>query len=402
LPLFNSFTDWLRGRGSPAQRILVAGDSHVRFWAGHDTLRENSGVYRDVHILWTGPATAYHAASAGSSTSALAKIRTHLNADPKRFGCVVLCFGEIDCRVHILVHALRENVSIQASVDRVVSNYMELVDRLRREFRIPILLWGPIASAPDSGSFHPAYPTIGSTKERNFATLSFAKALRREASKRRHVGQFDILPTLIDAALESRREYFLDGCHLNQRGMCDAVQALRACLTRMELQSLLPALERLPVIAERPARRNIADGLRYRVSSSMPGVTPQPFSGDPSSGYKFHTMLETNPFIEFDFGSAYLLDEIVVYNRSADCQERARNLRITASVDGVAYIDLFEPCEPVIFGGVHEGTPCHVKVRVSKPFRLLRLFLGAEQYFHLDFVQVFALSFLTEVAVPLI
>jgi hypothetical protein len=273
-----------------------------------------------------------------------------------------------------------------------------MVDLLLREFHLPILLWGPIASAPENGkNFHAEYPKVGSTKERNYATLLFAQSLRREASKRRGVEQFDILPTLIDSELDTRPEYFLDECHLNRRGLGDAEQALRACLTRMGLRSLLPAIERPPMLAVKHTRRNIADDLHYRVSSSMPGVTPEPFSGEPSAGYKLHTKLEHGPFIEFDFGSAYLLDEIVVYNRSIECQERACRLKITASLDGVSYVDIFNPEEPVAFGGVLEATPCRVEVSLPKPVRLLRLSLAAEQYFHLDFVQVFALSFLSDV-----
>ena len=383
-------------------RILVTGDSHSRFWAGYDTLAEHPSVFRGVDVLSIGPATAYNAGTLGSSTGAREKITAHLLANPGRYGCVILCFGEIDCRLHILKHALTNDVTIEDSVERVVARYMTLVDELRRKYDIPVLLWGPVASAPETAaSYNPIYPSIGSNIERNHVTVLFAEKIRAEAGRRKGVAQFDILDVMIDESMGTRPGFLFDECHVGARALPTAEKRLRSCLETLGLQRLLPTLERLPRMTSRRRIRNIADGLRYRVSSEMPGVPTHPFIGEPSPWAKFHTMLEPQPWILFDFGDAHLLDEVVVYNRSVERQDRAKWLHVLCSLDGKKFATLYEPAEPIAFGGVIEGTPCRIKIPDGVLARFLKLELRDETYFHLDFVQVFAFSFLADRAVPI-
>ena len=371
-------------------KILVAGDSHVRFWSGHDTLEDVPSVFDGIDILWVGAATAFHAATPNSSNQAQAKILQHLDKSEGRYGCVILSFGEIDCRAHILRQAILNGSTIGEEVGRVIDRYSGLVDQILR-YDIPVLQWGPPPTG-GSVSYNPEQPLVGTVFERNLVTQEFNRQIIGLESSRPHFKFFTIFAKYVDASLRTVPDCFIDGCHLSNVCLPDGEAALRSALRAIDRTDLLTALERELQVAITSVLRNIADGAPYQLSSIEPGTVVTPFRGSPTAGYKFHTTLEINPWLLMDFGAAFLIRKITVYNRSDFCQDRAETLQIEASVDGANFVTLYAP-ERTVFKGVWAGKPLSVEIQSPHFYRYLRFSLRAETYFHLEAIQVFAPSF---------
>ncbi len=226
----------LRGRRfvrAPAGTALVAiGDSHCRFWSGNDGVFEADRIPGIVtcHI---GPALAWNLIERTSRTRSGLAVRRALRdlAAQNYDGWVLLCFGEIDLRAHVLKH----EGELRANLARLVERYVEFVAGAKRIHR-KIALWGPGASPPEGSAENPEFPAIGSEAERNTATAIFTALLTERA---RDVGApvLSLLPLLVDEHGRSRRELLYDGCHVSQKLM----PAARRLLTETLGHSLLPA-----------------------------------------------------------------------------------------------------------------------------------------------------------------
>ena len=143
--------------------------------------------------------------------------------------------------------------------------------------------------------------------------------------------------------------------------------------------------------------RNIADGAAYTTSSRWGDIGLHPFAGEPTPGVKFHTDFEVNPWLLMDFGAPYEVREIVVYNRSDACQDRAETIMVEASTDGLSF-DMLYQAGRTIFDGVAGTAPLRITVRNSTAYRFMKFSLQEGTYFHLDFIQVFAAPFWRQAA----
>jgi len=101
-------------------------------------------------------------------------LRQRMERRNSDYGAAILCFGEIDCRAHMVRIALKNKISLPEVVDATVERYMMFVDWFVGHFGIPVVIWGPGPTTPPSKfSFNPDYPAIGSAIERNYAAHCF-------------------------------------------------------------------------------------------------------------------------------------------------------------------------------------------------------------------------------------
>lgn len=384
---------------SAQDRILAIGDSHVHFWGGTDAPGAAARAFSGVDLLHIGPATARDLGSSTSATAAGPGIEAHLQQHQGRYGCLLFCFGEVDCRVHIVRHALSAGLTLDEAALDVAERYFSYIADLRQRTGLPCVLWGPAPAAPSgTPAFDPEFPAAGSAVERNYATQRLNAQLARLAagtSGVEHIGLFD---RLVDAAGVTRPGALHDGRHLSPALLDDAVALLHGALDRLGcLARLGPALRRWPVL---PAAelRNIAAGWPYKASSATGSVHPTPFASAPGNGVMFHTDIEDQPYILFEFDASYCIKLIKVHNRSDACQHRARSLAIAASDDGVNWTEVYAPADfkPPGWG----PTAACIALPGNEFYRFVRLFLRERAYFHLECVEILVRTFNAALAVP--
>ena len=101
--------------------------------------------------------------------------------------------------------------------------------------------------------------------------------------------------------------------------------------------------------------------------------------------FAFHTDFENNPWWQIDLGGEISFDEIICFNRIDVCADRAENLVVESSADGVNWNVLHQ--NEGAFGGI-DGNPLRV-VTPRTAARYVRLRIQAETALHLDAVEIY-------------
>jgi len=202
-------------------RLVAIGDSHCRFWSGHDAVHAPDRI-PGIVTCHVGPGLAWNLIEPAAQTRAgrsVLRVLRDLAAQDYR-GWVLLCFGEIDLRAHVLRHAA--DGGLRPGVERLIERYLAFVAAARR-IHPRIALWGPGASQPAGTPDNPDFPAVGSETERNAATMLFT-ALLEERGRGLGVPVLSLLPLLVDEHGRTRRELLFDGCHIGQSLMPAAQQ----------------------------------------------------------------------------------------------------------------------------------------------------------------------------------
>jgi hypothetical protein len=203
--------------------IAVIGDSHTAFFSGAERIVAPfppeplaAGRFEIFHV---GPGLAASLVERQSENETRAKaLQALARRDPSTTAAVVLCFGEIDCRFHILRRATAAGSpteeGLQRSVEVTAHRYLSFVLEVALAGFRPIV-FGPVASTPLR--YDPPYewPTLGSVAERNAIARRFDRTMRALAAAH-GVAYVSIFEDLVDAALQTRPEHFFDGVHLGR------------------------------------------------------------------------------------------------------------------------------------------------------------------------------------------
>lgn len=373
-------------------RLLAAGDSHSQFWSGYNNLSSEKSIFAGIDLLHVGPATAYGLGKEGTSTQALEKITDHLDRRREEYGCLLLSFGEIDCRVHIVRNAIVNQTSIDVEVEKVVDRYIEAVSALVKKYDLPCVIWGPGPSSPPGKvNYHPSFPTVGGVLERNYAAKKFNDLLARKVVKGRieHITIFD---HLIDVGYVTKTEVLYDGCHLSSVMMPLAEAELRKAIERLGLAEKLEGIfARQWPIASSVSFRNVAVGAKCTPSSVWKGFSPKPFSPHPLGRVHFHTNKDDVPSLLISLDAAYLVRRIEVDNREGEHGARASRIAIAVSSDGKEFVDVFAPDDRIDFGAGDDRLI--IDVSHDKPVRFVKIYLREKTYLHLQHVSIWAPSF---------
>lgn len=220
------------GKVHEMKQLAVIGDSHVNFFGGNEFLsmkpmkngvvNQPSQFIDNFSIFHLGPALAFNLNKYNASTKAREKVEYLLSSKLIVNGQAVLCvFGEIDCRVHVILQAEKQQLDYGSVIDCIISNYLEFLLFLARDHRV--LVWGPIPSQKDGMKKNPDFPYYGKESDRNRVTEIFNEKLEHTC-KMNDIGFISIFKSLVDKDYKTKPEYIADGCHLSQRAWIFAIE----------------------------------------------------------------------------------------------------------------------------------------------------------------------------------
>jgi acetyltransferase-like isoleucine patch superfamily enzyme/GT2 family glycosyltransferase/Tfp pilus assembly protein PilF len=193
--------------------IHVIGDSHVVVFSGFEVPPQgidNTGFLPFFRAYRLGPYTAYNAEKRREV------IESVLERKVAPGDSVMLCFGEIDCRVHLIEQSESQHRPLEDVVTECVTRYAHLFD-IKEKYGIRLLVWNAIPSSTeniDSGE----YSTHGTCRERNEVTRIFNGKLKEECEKR-GITFVSVFDRLIDDDGLTKAEYYSDAVHLSQKAM---------------------------------------------------------------------------------------------------------------------------------------------------------------------------------------
>jgi hypothetical protein len=121
---------------------------------------------------------------------------------------LLLCFGEIDIRVHVEKYN---------NIKECVSRYIMAICKFRDLGYKPIV-FGPIASTIKGQKLTGEFPIVGTCKERNIKTSEFTIELQKRCEES-NLAFLTIFDKLIDAEGLTKSEYYHDDIHLSRKAV---------------------------------------------------------------------------------------------------------------------------------------------------------------------------------------
>lgn len=377
-------------------KLLVFGDSHSTIWEGNLHHYPKKSRFNGVEAVHLGPALAYNLLdSAGNDlgkwgiqvTEYLSKF---LKTETDLY--VMLSFGEIDIRTQVIQRAIQEDLSIEESVEKIVKRLVKFSEILYDIFEVPILIWEPIPSAMNEfDPYNPEFPEVGSLIERCYAAQCFSKISRQKSIELQETGKkiysFGINDVLIHL-LETKSDYYKDGCHLNLKGLELAISSLtKLCINSgLEVYKLFNPYAK---ISGKNKLVNISSKIEISLSSIY-NNEPAQLMRQPNKGYCFHTNKDVEPFALLDIGYSSKVKKIVIFNRFDFEFERAKSLVIMIGND----IDKLEIIHSVNSPWGFQGDSIAIEFENSfRSFRYIAFKLLEQEFFHLGEIQIFELSF---------
>jgi hypothetical protein len=186
--------------------IHVVGDSHVVPFRG-------SMPFLAHHL---GAATAYNLNKKNSTTRSYEKLFQVIEKVAKR-DIVMLCFGEIDCRIHIYYQHKKSSGKylIGELIERTISNYGEVMAQLKeRGVNFCVYCVSPATMVGNEYK----YPFYGSPEIRSQIDMTFNERLRIFC-ERNGYKFIDIYDKVTDKDGLMLKEYASDDIHLNRKAV---------------------------------------------------------------------------------------------------------------------------------------------------------------------------------------
>ncbi len=214
--------------------VICVGDSHAAFFSGVHTFQYN---WPEPSPQWLPHVSGHYVASAlayslnreNTSVRGIEKLQTFLRSkELVRGSTLMLSFGEIDLRNHVIGQSLAQSRPVAEIVDNCVTAYRHAVELvLSAGFRV--MIWGPPPSRIENGAYPQMFPTTGTEVERNAATRLFIEGMRA-AMAPLGVPVVSIFDEMISSDLRTDGRYFMDSCHLNMAATPLAIAAMRRAL----------------------------------------------------------------------------------------------------------------------------------------------------------------------------
>ena len=222
-------------RGHPL--VYCIGDSHASLFSGQEAIqplwpKPSNDVIPYFKTFHIGPVLAHALAQYGTRAkgreilSILLARQTEASDRAIPDGSLVLlCFGEIDCRCHIIPQSKDFGGSLEDAAYRAADRYCRAVTDVRAWGHQP-LVWNVVPSSRRNEGGGGDYPMIGTSLERNEATRLFNSRVAGFCEEN-GIAFIDVFDALVEADGLPKMEYFMDDIHLSQRAMPLVIEWLR-------------------------------------------------------------------------------------------------------------------------------------------------------------------------------
>lgn len=235
-------------RTTRVDAIHCIGDSHVSFFGGQDVIQpgwpERSNDLLPFFVTHhIGGALAYNLTRSETQMRGREKLFEVLTQAVPPGGAVLLSFGEIDCRAHVLKQAVKRNISVEAVVTECLEQYFQAVREVQRR-GFPVIVYNAVPSAilrARKSGRDDDYVAVGDWRARNAAIRQFnagAKSRCAECGAK----FLETFPALVDEQGQAVSWYYFDAIHLSQRAMPLTLRALGELFPERNIPQLPDAI----------------------------------------------------------------------------------------------------------------------------------------------------------------
>lgn len=197
-------------------KVYCIGDSHISLFSGYNRIMpkypsECPSKFSFFEIFHLGPVLAYSLHREKTSEKGREKLFSLIDQIPQK-AKIIFCFGEIDCRNHLVKVALKSGKSIEEVTDTCVELYLGVLDEVRKLGYSPIVC--SVAPAIQSPRINNRFPFHGNPTERRICSTRFNSSLKN-ISEKLGFPFIDISTSIQKGDSFVNAKYFLDDCHLS-------------------------------------------------------------------------------------------------------------------------------------------------------------------------------------------
>ena len=203
-------------------KIHCIGDSHTSFFSGYNFIQAEfpeigKSIVRNIFTYRIGAPLAYNLCDWESNSRSHEKLLKILTTLKPKEDFILLCFGEIDCRAHIIRQAEISGIEISAVVAECVTRYLKVILEIKSK-KFDVGVWNVIPTAISIESQNPEFPHYGNYVQRNKVSFMFNEKMK-EYSCQHGFYYFGIFGKLIKKNWVTREKYYLDKIHLNTKAL---------------------------------------------------------------------------------------------------------------------------------------------------------------------------------------
>lgn len=215
---------------SPHEIIHCIGDSHVSFFSGTNSIQplwpEPSVNYLPFFKTYRlGAVLAYNLCENDTRMRGREKLFTILESEIPKGSKVLLCFGEIDCRVHLLNQAELQKRPLESVIAECVDRYLKVVNEII-ELGYDVIVYNVIPSSSSDTPTSSDYVSHGTCYERNVVTNIYNNYLRKCLIDK-NIGLIYFFDKLIDNQGLTKDIFYMDKTHLSQIAMPLAIESIK-------------------------------------------------------------------------------------------------------------------------------------------------------------------------------
>lgn len=247
--------------------IYCLGDSHVCLFSGQDAIQpgwpaQSEDLLPFFATCHLGGVLAYNLPRTGTTSQGRENLFAALQKTVPAGSTVLLSFGEIDCRAHVLKQAAKRSVPLETVVTECLENYFQVVREVQA-LGFSVIVYNAVPSAipqPRKTTREDDYIAAGSRRERNAAIRAFNAGAKRRAAE---CGAkfLETASAFLSVEGEAVGWYYFDAIHLSQRAMPATLRALATLFPERNYpQPPLPE----PTLAER-----MLDGVAKKVRRGL-------------------------------------------------------------------------------------------------------------------------------------
>jgi hypothetical protein len=198
--------------------IHCIGDSHTSFFTGYNRIQPEypaigTGIISNVLTYRIGAPLAYNLCEKNTKSQSNEKLFAIVDKLNPLNDILLLSFGEIDCRAHLLKQASLQNRDLEIILNECIERYMKVIHQLR-SMGFSICIWNAIPTAMGFENVDYEYPYFGSFSDRNKLTNRFNEKLIENQAKYGY--QFyGFFNEIIRPDWSTNEKYYFDKIHLN-------------------------------------------------------------------------------------------------------------------------------------------------------------------------------------------
>jgi hypothetical protein len=201
--------------------LYVVGDSHVIIYSGlpysPNNLFPEDTKFPNVKVRHIGPKLAYHLMNSEIEIGKNGQIILDLLKSLNDITALLFSSGEIDIRTQAIKQSEKQSISLRESTEIIAKKIIDFLKLLRTQYSFPIFIDGIKCSGV--GDQDPNQPKYGDLRTRNLASLYFDAYLKTECYSIENCYYISVIDDLITSKLETKADYLIDGCHLNEKAL---------------------------------------------------------------------------------------------------------------------------------------------------------------------------------------